>query len=516
MERLSVPSLCEKDGRRYLSVGGKPFFLRAGEIHNSSASTQIAMEKNVWPYLRKKGLNALAVPVYWECIEPCEGKFDFSTVDAVILRAREEGLKLVLLWFGLWKNGASDYCPGWVKRDGKRFFRVLDQSGRLPVFREQRILTISPLCGDAVKADAGCFAKLMEHIASFDGARQTVLMVQVENEIGVLGCARDHSPAAQASFEQAVPRELGGAAESWADRFGDDAAEKFMAWHYARGVEQIASAGKRRYPLPMYCNAWLRQTPRTAGEYPSGGPQLHNLDIWHKAAPSIDFYSPDIYLPEFRRICDQYAEAGEPLFIPEARRTVDAASYCLYAAGRHGAIGFSPFGIEDMMGRPAAPDPQTLRLLDISADAMCSGSDAGSLLTSVYRMLDGMGSVLMDGILEGRTAAFWDQGEAGIDVPLCRCVLRFEYGKAGSSAAPLSAGLIVELNEEEILILALNCGLNVVGRQGREVMAERYEEGTYTDGVWQCERILNGDERCNIRFHTQPRMLRLKIFALEG
>ena len=514
----TMPHLTMWNGRQYLVADGKPLFLRAGELHNSSASSLKYMEEHVWAAVRPLHLNALVLPVYWECVEPEEGRFDFDLVDGILARAREEGLKLVLLWFGLWKNGNSDYVPGWVKRDGRRFTRVLTSGGTQLNVYGHLYMTISPLCQEAVEADARCFARLMAHLAQVDSDAHTVVAVQVENEIGVLGSDRDYSPAASEAYAEGVPaalREgLGRSGTTWEECFGDEAAESFMAWHYARAVQRIASAGKAAWPLPMYCNAWLKQVPRLAGEYPSGGPQLHLQKIWRLAAPDIDFYAPDIYLSAYRDTCDRYCEAGNPLFIPEARQTADAAPYYFYALGAHGAMCFSPFGVEDMMRRVDKPDPGMLRLLDISEEAFRTGPLAGAVLAQAYALTEGMGEVLTRAIQEGRTHGFLDQGESGINLLLRGCMLRVDYDKKPGSGEPLAGGMVVELSGDEFVVAGTNCQLHVTSTGDGGVEVERYEEGCFRDGVWQRGRILNGDERHSIRCGTDPRMFRIRVFRL--
>lgn len=513
-----MPHLETVNGRQYLMVDGKPMFLRAGELHNSSASSLSYMEENVWEAVRPLHLNALVLPVYWECVEPEEGQYDFSLVDGILARAREEGLKLVLLWFGLWKNGNSDYVPGWVKRDGRRFTRVLTRSGTQLNVYGHLYMTISPLCQAAVEADARCFARLMAHLAQVDGDMHTVVAVQVENEIGVLGSDRDYSPIANQAYGEPVPaalREgLGLTGMTWAECFGGEACESFMAWHYACAVQKIAAAGKAAWPLPMYCNAWLKQTPRLAGEYPSGGPQLHLQRIWRLAAPDIDFYAPDIYLSAYRDTCDQYCEAGNPLFIPEARQTADSAPYFFYALGEHGAMCFSPFGVEDMMKRVDKPDPGMLRLLDISEEAFRTGPLAGAVLAQAYALAEGMGELLTRAILEGRVRGFLDQGESGVNLMLRGCMLRVDYDKKPGSGEPLAGGMVVELGEDEFVVVGTSCQLHVAPSGEGGVEAERYEEGCFRDGVWQRRRILNGDERHNIRCGTIPQMFCIRVFPL--
>lgn len=259
-----------------LMVDGEPYFCRGGELHNSSASSLAYMEQAVWPTLRGLSLNTVLLPVYWECLEPVQGQFDYTLVDGIIRQARREGCRLILLWFGLWKNSGSTYAPEWMKTDRRTYFRVRNAGGR-PMSARRLVggtHTISPFCDAAIDADANAFRHLMAHLSHTDEER-TVIMVQVENEMGVLNCDRDYSEEAEKAFAREVPRPLREAFQmqgTWAQAFGKDAGEVFMAWRYACATERIASAGKEIYPLPMYVNAWLEQSPWKPGSYPCGGP----------------------------------------------------------------------------------------------------------------------------------------------------------------------------------------------------------------------------------------------------
>ena len=186
--RKEIPQIKkDKNGRATWLVDGKPYIALAGELHNSSASSLRYMDEQVWPALRPLHLNTVILPVAWESVEPEEGKFDFSLPDGLIAAAKREQVRLVLLWFGLWKNGLSSYIPGWAKKASSgtnaRFFRARDALGR-------PLDCISPFCSDAVAADAAAFRALMLHLAEADPDR-TVIAVQVENEIGILGADRD-------------------------------------------------------------------------------------------------------------------------------------------------------------------------------------------------------------------------------------------------------------------------------------------------------------------------------------
>ena len=85
----------------------------------------------------------------------------------------------------------------------------------------------------------------------------------------------------------------------------------------------LVKAGKARYDIPMYVNAALNRTGRKPGEYPSGGPLPHLLDVWKAGAPSLDFLAPDIYFPNFAQLAARYQRADNMLFIPEANNATN-------------------------------------------------------------------------------------------------------------------------------------------------------------------------------------------------
>jgi beta-galactosidase GanA len=336
-----IPHLRQQGSATQLVVDGAPLLIRGGEVGNSAA-TNPAYLRPFWTKFASLNLNTVLVPVYWDLLEPEDGRFDFSTVDQVVGQARENSMRLVLLWFGSWKNSMSCYAPAWVKRDPKRFPRATDLDGA-----RQEIL--SPFSAENRDADARAFAALLRHLRETDGTQHTVVMVQVENEIGMIPSARDHSAYADRAFGAAVPDELmsylatrseqlapelratwlsSGARRSgtWSEVFGGGAAseEIFMAWHFARYADAVAAAGKKEYPLPMFVNAALIRPGHQPGQYPSGGPLPHLFDIWRAAAPSLDFLSPDIYFRAFAEWARRYRRAGNPLFVPEAMRSPEA------------------------------------------------------------------------------------------------------------------------------------------------------------------------------------------------
>ena len=349
-----------------LMVDGQPMVILGGELSNSAA-TCVADIDSVIPHMARLGLNTVLVPAQWDLTEPVEGQFDFTLLDRTIQRARENSLKVVFLWFGAWKNSMSCYAPLWFKRDTKRFPRAMTRSGK-------PLEIASAFSENVFQADHRAFQRLMEHIAEVDGLQHTVIMMQIENEIGMLEDARDHSQEADRLFRGAVPKQLTdylkkhknelhpsmrdrftGKTGSWTEVFGDGlyTDEIFMAYYYALYVERLAQTARRVCNMPLYVNAAMNSRGRQPGEYPSAGPLAHLKDVWHCGAPSIDILAPDIYDTGFKGWAAQYALPDNPLFIPESRCCVNSGVRALYAVGEHGALGFSPFAIDQ------APDSET-------------------------------------------------------------------------------------------------------------------------------------------------------------
>ncbi|HEY8233211.1 MAG TPA: DUF5597 domain-containing protein [Vicinamibacteria bacterium] len=501
----SIPHLRRQGTATQLIVDGKPFLIRGGELGNSTASNPAYLER-FWTRFAELNMNTVLAPVYWDLIEPDEGRFDFSTLDRLIEQARANRMRLVLLWFASWKNSMSCYAPGWVKRDPQRFPRATDLEGV-----RQEIL--SPFSADNRDADARAFAAVQKHLRDFDGTAHTVVMVQVENEIGMIPAARDHSGGAERAFGAAVPTELlaylaahkeelapelraiwrsagGKPGGAWTEVFGPGPAgeEIFMAWHFARYAEAVAAAGKKEHPLPMFVNAALIRPGHQQGQYPSGGPLPHLVDVWRAAAPSIDFLAPDIYFQNFAEWARRYARSGNPLFVPEALRSPEASVNGLYAIGAHDAIGFAPFGIESI-GEPAA-----------------------KLLAASYALVAQLEPLIVGLQGRGMTAGLLSEGpeqRQPQQVRLGGYVLAatFERGAppsladgvllqtASAAAPPPSGGLVLSTAPDEFIVagtaVTITFASSVAGKRAGILSAE---EGRLVAGRFENVRWLNGDE----------------------
>ncbi|MBO9624006.1 MAG: DUF5597 domain-containing protein [Sphingomonas sp.] len=446
-----------KDGQ--LLVEGKPFLVLGGELGNSSASSREWLGP-YWQKLKAMHLNTVITPVSWELIEPQEGKFDFSSVDWLIEDARAHDMRLVLLWFGTWKNSMSTYVPAWVKRDERRFPRTTGPDGKA-----QEIL--SAFGTETRDADARAFAALMRHLREVDGERHTVVMVQVENEIGFLPTAREHGRVADAAFARFRGSE-----------------EAFTVDAYARFTEVVAKAGKREYPLPMYVNGAQGRPGKQPGEYPSGGPLAHLYDVWRKGAPSLDFLAPDIYFPSFAGIAAGYARPGNPLFVPEANNAGEAhaAANAFTVIAKHRGIGFSPFGIEGIDEAGAARLGALYGLLGSMAPQILEAQKAN-------RILGFSPPVTFEGQVD-ETPQVQTLGGYRFTVSFVD-----PWTPKDKQVAAEHGGMILWLGGEDYLIAGSGITVTVEPADGKgRAGLDRVEEGRFVDGKWVPGRVLNGDQ----------------------
>jgi beta-galactosidase GanA len=488
------PRIRMENGAGQLIVKGQPFLILGGELGNSSAGTA-AQADVILPKLAAMHVNTVLMPVAWEQLEPKEGAFDFSILDHWVDTARAHKMRLVLLWFGSWKNAFSNYAPEWVKSDAKRFPRAESAEGK-------PLEILSTFSADTRRFDSRAFAALMHHLRATDSDQQTVLLVQVENEVGYLGQGRDRSAEANRLFDGPVPEALVRAltakrlqlspelaahfnehGRSWREVFGDAADEAFMAWSYASYIEAVVHAGKSEYALPVYVNAQLPAPQERAGDYPSGGPHPYYLEVWRAVAPSIDFYSPDIYWPNFEYWVQRYQVPGNPIFIPEAR--MESAPYnALYAYGQGRAFGFCPFGIDSLKipekDDDSTPDiRQTYELLDSMRDLL-PGAQAAGMTRGLVLHASGprpTQTVALGGYLfEATLSRSWP----------ARTVITDD-----------GAMLILQSSANEFYIVGsgLTIGISRDADVDRRIAGiESVEQVSRSSGHWITERRLNGDQ----------------------
>lgn len=419
--------------------------------------------------------------------------------------------------------------PPWVKTNTKRFPRaklrkaggILQTGDLLSIFHEE-----------GCQADARAFSTLMSHIKDLDEAHSTVIMVQVENETGLLGDSRDGSASAEARFNDAVPEDLihflaqdwealhvdlqsnlnhlktqDSPRGTWEQVFGKSphTDELFMAYHYAHYVNTVATAGKKAYPLPLYTNVWQNYVGEDGdndfpvvvggggapGDYPSGGGTSNVLDVWQRFAPSLDFIAPDVYLNDYASSCRKYRHRNQPLFIPEQRRDEYGARRIWTAYGSYQAIGVSPFGIDTL-------EPST------------------NPFTRHYGLLDSVSQIVLDAQTrpDASVGFFFDELTDGIDS--CKPVVKhwggyeitiercFVFGKAGPGA-----GMVIHLGGPKFLLIGWGFQVRARSLSPSSTFTGflRFEEQTVSNkesGELRTLRVLNGDETRSGIFAMMP------------
>lgn len=500
-----MPRLEKRGTVTQLIVDGRPYLMLGGELRNSSSSSMEYM-RPIWAKLKRMNLNTVLAVVSWEQFEPVEGQYNYALIDGMVSEARRNDLRLVLLWFGSWKNATSRYQADWVKTDSVRFPRVINKDGK-------PLEILSTLSTNTLEADSRAFAAFMRHLKEIDSREHTVMMVQMQNEVGILGDSRDRSPAANEAFAKPVPGELidymqknkdtllpefrkvwdtagnktGG---SWEQVFGTgtQADEIFMAWNYARFCGRVAEAGKAEYALPIFVNAWIVQPEDKApGDYPSGGPVDHVHDVWRAGAPSIDILAPDIYLPDFSGVLRRYARSGNPVFIPESFGGAPGAANAYFALGQLGAMGYSPFGIDDH----AEDNP----------------------LVKAYGVLNQLTPLIVEHQAKGSIAAVrLSEQQPSQKVTLGQYILNIDLRRqrSGAPAAPTGYAMVINTGPDEYYISGTDAQVTFmpVAPNSGIVGLTKVEEGTFRNGVWTPGRRLNGDE-VQLRYD-------LSVAAAEG
>ncbi len=526
VKQLPMPRLVQNDGRHALMVDGAPFLILGAQANNSSDWP--AVLPKVWPAIEYLQANTLEIPIYWEQFEPKQGQFDYSELDTLLAQARTHHFRLVLLWFGTWKNGSQHYMPEWMKLQPNIYFHVMNKNGEF-------VDSPSPFATASLKADIDAFTAFMQHLKVSDPER-TVLMVQVENETGTWGSLRDYSAYADKLFASPVPAEVlkamdkrpGTSSATWEHVFGPEADVCFHAWAVARYVGQVAAAGKAVYPLPLYVNAALRDPlkPGAPGSYESGGPTDNVIPIWKAEAPAIDIIAPDIYLLDtarYLKVLDLYHRPDNALFIPETAATPQSARFLFSALGL-GAIGYSPFGLDYTRHRPFET----------------SESDAPNAFLEPtaqnYRLLGPMMRDIAQLNLEGKLQAVAE--EEGKPTEMLHfgswdAVISYGAGMRGGTPAkgnpePIGRVLVAQLNENQFLVTGYYCNVDfrpaggIPGR-GQTPSAQidgkwkhrqflRVEEGVYENGAFKFLQLLNGDQTdWGLGFNSEPEVLRVSV-----
>jgi len=502
-----IPRIVKKDGRFALFVDDAPYLMLGAQTHNSSDWP--ATFAKVWPAMEYLNVNTVEIPVYWEQFEPRQGQYDYTAIDKLLAEARQHRVRLVVLWFGTWKNGSQHYMPEWMKLAPDRYPHMVDKNGHA-------VDSPSPYATASLEADKSAFAAFMRRLKATDPQR-TVIMVQVENEPGAWGSVRDYSPAAQKLFEAPVPPEVIDAmhptaappSANWQDAFGSEAEVCFHAWSVAKYVGQVAAAGKAVYPLPLYANAALRDPlkPGAPGSYESGGPTDNVLPIWKVAAPALDVLAPDIYMNNdaaYLKVLELYHRDDNPLFVPETGGAGNARFF--FSALGVQAIGYSPFGMDYTRTRSVAEESKP-REEFLTPWAMN------------YKLIGPMQREIARLNFEGKLQAVAEQKDKIDDtLPFGAWNATVSYGATRNNRAvgnpePTGRVLVAQLKDNQFLVAGYFCRVDfkpAAAEQHRQFL--RVEEGIYENSVFKFLRIWNGDETdWGLNFGAEPLVLRVSL-----
>ena len=517
-----LPTLERSKGRHALMIDGAPF-LMLGVQANNSTNYPSALPK-LWPTVRRLHANTVEIPVAWEQIEPVEGRFDFSYLDVLLPQAREQGVRLVLLWFATWKNTSPSYVPTWVKTDNARFPRMRTPDGKAHY-------AMSPHAPATLAADKKAFVALMTYLREKD-PQHTVVMVQPENEVGVYQQGRDHSPQANRLFAQPIPAALAkrtGKSGSWEQAFGKDAADAFFnAWYTASYIDEIAAAGQAVKDLPMYVNAAVGDPfgkPGASGGA-SGGPDWGVIDVWKVAAPHIHFVAPDLYGRDpkpYAKFLDHYARPDNALMIPETGNAAAFARYLWPVLGK-GGIGFAPFGMDDTgffnfpLGAKA--------LDDATIDAFASkyaflapqarGWAALAYAHPTWGSTKGLDDAQQTQVMgRWRVTASYEEWQFGD-----RASPWLKSEPVPTAGQPVGGAAVVQVAPDQFIAMGSDVRLKfglADGKPGENGIMLRTEEGHLDDaGRFVAERVWNGDQTDYGLNFTRPTMLRVTMGMFRG
>ena len=280
-----------------------------------------------------------------------------------------------------------------------------------------------------------------------------------------------------------------------------------MAYEYAKYVEAVAALGRREYDIPLYANAWVDANAESdggnsslllaggvmPGVYPSGGPLRHTAPIWRSTAPTLDLLAPDIYFGSFDAIAAEYRAIDDVLFIPEMMSNRVGIGHMFQAVGAHGAMGVSPFGIDE--------------LPDSNADL--------PYLRDAFRVLRGVGEILS--LLPGASTHGFtltpDDRSTHFDADDVRFEITADHLEGVFPPDYPGYGCIIHTAPDTVFVAGRGFAVTPTVQDGR-VGILTAEELEWHDADWRVTRRLNGDEAGRTVRVTSLHQKQLEVFPI--
>lgn len=464
-----IPELRDLNGQKVIYADGNPFLILSFQLDCDSCyspETIATLLKNA----KRLGCNAVSLLLYWRLIEPEEGKYDYAILEAMLENARANNLKIVLVWFGSYKNSYMHYAPDWIINDRERFPRVKRVDGSevkyVSCYNSERTLAKD------IEAVKHVFSYLYDH-----DTERSVILFQVNNETGIFGHTdRCYCDVCNDKFVR----------EGFAAQYGSHAAEAFCTLSNLHYQESIAKNAKEIYPIPCYMNAWLAHpTPDSIPgyTYPAGGPVYRVLNLYNEYKKYIDFVSPDIYTPgyrDFMRICRQYKSDGNSLYIAEHALGKASRAYknVYYAFGEFAAIGMDPWAIDC-----AFPDIMEAPLCDFVHERY--SNEAYDMLESYIPIRDAMIPVAKN--MGTDNLKYWVQEEAEEDIAL-------DFGdvfvkvKYCSPQNGQSRGMAIRVDKNHFITIGCKSIVSFLDHAGKTIEIKDSFRGRFDQEIFISER----------------------------
>ena len=283
---------------------------------------------------------------------------------------------------------------------------------------------------------------------------------------------------------------------------------------WAATSTQLSKKARQRLNIPMYVNAWLGYSQRrsylVSGRVVGLSPRGNGCRS--SCAPSLDFFAPDIYIPDFKGTCALYSRSENPLFIPEAQ---DRAGNLFWALGHHAALGWSAFGIEDL--NPEGQVAQAYKLLSEILPQFAEWQAAGKVNAILVAEGEKSTPISLGGYkisLSGGTG-LGSETKPDSSAEIAGGV---SLGSRALANDKRPFAIVVNTAPDEFLFIGANGdpGFALDGGSGKVIVASK-DEGHFEHGSWVPGRRINGDELYNSGLPKfRIGMLKVRLIHVEN